>query len=170
MARIFWSSLFVCLSLFSPLRAEVLLPTEPRVRDVPRQNYLGERVGGIALFATTVFRLEDGEIIVLYGFIVGRPNGDSNFFYWNDRLSMDCEGKTVRNEDGSGVGQFLCDRDGRQFLSDSFGVVAEKYMRFRGDISGSFIGVNGQPIEVLMQWQGRERFPDPTPMIEALSR
>ena len=61
----------------------VVLPPEPSRDDIPGVNQLGERVRGVALPTTTVVRWSDGEIMVLYGYIVGRMNGTSDYFYWN---------------------------------------------------------------------------------------
>jgi len=158
------------LAILLPLSAAAspILPSEPSSRDIPSRNYLGERVRGISLYATNVMRLEDGEIVVLYGFIVGQMNGGSNYFLWNDQLNMSCFGKTERMSDGSGLGEYLCQRDGTVILRDSFGIIAEKYMKFRGDVIATYRGRNDGTFLVGLQWQGREQFPDYRPLVAAV--
>ena len=146
----------------------VVLPPEPSRDDIPGVNQLGERVRGVALPTTTVVRWSDGEIMVLFGYIVGRMNGTSDYFYWNKAIGAECHGTTRRARDGSGQGVFSCSRNGTNLLQGDFQVVPEKYMKLRGTIAAAFAENDGGIAEVRIAWQGRSRFPDPRPMIAAL--
>jgi len=152
---------------FTVQAQDVVHPTKPKMRDIPKRNHLGEKVRGIALFTTSVLRMPDGERFLLYGYIVGRPNGSSNYFLWNDKLNMECYGKTVRLKDKSGSGEFVCNRDGSPLMIGDFLVAPEKYMKFKATTTASFFDENGEIIWWVLRWQGRSRFPDPKPLLEA---
>jgi hypothetical protein len=146
----------------------VVLPPEPSRDAIPSVNQLGERVRGIALPTTTVVRWSDGEIMVLYGYIVGRMSGASDYFYWNKATGVECHGITRRAPDGSGQGVFSCSRNGATLLQGDFQVVPETYMKLKGSIAAAFAENDGGVAEVRIAWQGRSRFPDPRPLIAAL--
>lgn len=147
---------------------DIVLPGEPSRAEIPDRTAEGERVRGIALYTTSAVRLGDQEIIVLYGFIVGQMDGGSSYFLWNDRLGVTCQGRTERQSDGSGLGGLSCDRGGAPIFVSDFGVVAEKYGKLRSTVSAVFRGVDGRPVAMVLRWQGRARFPDPQPLVDAL--
>ena len=149
---------------------EVVRPSRPTAAQLPRANHLGERVTGIRLSTTSVIELPGGETVLLYGYIVGKPNGDSNYFLWNDALDLACYGKTERQADGSGLGDLNCDRGDTQVLTGPFLVVAEKYGRLRATVSAVLATSDGRPYRAVLRWHGRDAFPDPEPLLAAFGR
>ena len=165
----FGLAMLAALSVSAPTQAEVVIPSEPRVRDIPKKNAEGKRVRGIAFFATNVMRLGDGETLVLYGFVVGQISGRSNFFFWNDVLDVSCFGTTTPpGADGLARGQNTCSRAGEVFFDQPFAVVEEKYGGWRGNVRADFADARGGRIQVMQRWQGRSQFPDPLAMIAEL--
>jgi hypothetical protein len=159
----FWAVYFTT----SVLALDVINPTKPNIRDIPDRNHLGEKVRGINLSTTSVLRMPNGERFLFYGYIVGRPNGSSNYFLWNDKLNMECFGKTVRQANKSGSGNFSCTQNGAKFMDGDFLVAPNKYMKLKATTTASFLDESGGTIWWILRWQGKRQFPDPTPLLNA---
>ncbi|WP_133489240.1 hypothetical protein [Aliiroseovarius marinus] len=161
---------FLIAALLAPtslFAEDIIFPSEPRLKDLPKANHKGERLGMLALFATSVSRMASGEKIVMHGFITGSPDGTSSFFYWNDKLNMECHGTTERMEDKSGKGDLICTENGKTFISDTLVIPAKKYMRLKGVSTHKNVDTSGRTVWTVIKWQARSKFPDPQPLIDA---
>ncbi|MEX0370402.1 MAG: hypothetical protein AB3N09_07195 [Tateyamaria sp.] len=146
------------LFLAGALAADPLRPTEPSRSDIPKLNFLGERVSGLILPAAAALRFDDGRIIAMLGYIIGQRNGTSNFVYWNQLERMECYGKTVPTDGNVGSGQFVCAEAGQEFMRGPFLVRPEKYKKREGDVKATFEMDDGSQVSVNLAWQ-RRRFP-----------
>ncbi|MEP4195563.1 MAG: hypothetical protein ABJL99_08005 [Aliishimia sp.] len=163
MARTKWKTLgtTLCMALCFPLSAAAnpaLSPAKPTPGDIPKVNYLGERIRGFPLPAAVAFRQPDGEITGLYGYIVGKRDGTSNYAFWNKSVGVECHGKTQSNEEGYRVGEIICTDKDRTFMRGPFVVVPEKYKNLKGDVRATLDTPEGAQIRVNLAWR-MGRFP-----------
>ncbi|MDA5092501.1 hypothetical protein O2N63_00160 [Aliiroseovarius sp. KMU-50] len=164
------SALLLTFSLLLPAdlhASDLMLPREPSKADIPARNYLGERVRGLTFRATSVSRRSDGQMVVMYGFIVGRPSGRANFFYWNDLQGIECHGTTRKDDRGRGVGVNICRQNGRTILRDKVTIPSEKYMHFHGTTKQKNRDLQGRVVWTILRWHLRSGFPNPQPLIDA---
>ncbi|MEP1354122.1 MAG: hypothetical protein ABJX32_07645 [Tateyamaria sp.] len=103
----------------------------------------------------------------MYGFIVGKRNGTSNVFYWNDELGLECEGKTNLRPDRSGAGLILCNEYGAPYLELPIEITAEKYLQTNTIATMKIPQPNGTFFEAAIAWK-RGDFPNPSTVFAAL--
>ncbi|WP_424944752.1 hypothetical protein [Aliiroseovarius crassostreae] len=172
------SALLVCLTLTVPPDRgmasgrdappqEVIIPPKPTRDDIPERNHQGRGNGILTLPTTSVTRLPDGQIAVMFGYITGSPNGRSSFYIWNTPLNLFCQGAVMKSETGSGEGEILCSHDGRLMMRDKMVIPAEVYMRFHGTLQHQNRDLDGNPVWTVLRWRAGRSFPDPAPLIEA---
>jgi len=143
------------------------LPEKPQKSQIPKYNSSGERVKGITLRATGMFLLPNGQILPMYGFIVGQMNGTANVFYWNDKLGVECEGKTTLQSDRSGTGVILCNENGAPYLELPIKVTAEKYLQRNTIATMKIPQENGTVFAAAIAWK-TGRFPNPSTVFAAI--
>ncbi|SPH22517.1 hypothetical protein ASD8599_03261 [Ascidiaceihabitans donghaensis] len=130
-----------------------LPPAKPKPRDIPKTNHLGEDLRGLALPAAMALKLPGGEVIALYGYIVGKRDGSSNYIYWNKAVGAECRGKTALSDGGYGSGEFFCTRQGRDIMRGPFVVVPQKYRKLRGEVKATFDFAGGSQVQVNLAWR-----------------
>lgn len=169
-------ALLVCLALLpgfgfatgpEPLTETVIIPPKPTRDDIPEHNYQGRGNGILTLPTTSVTRLPDGRIAVMFGYITGSPNGRSSFYSWNQTLGLFCQGAVNRSPSGSGVGEILCSHQGQLMMRDKMVIPADVYMRFRGTMRHQNHDFEGNKVWTVLRWRAGRSFPDPEPLIEA---
>jgi hypothetical protein len=157
----FKSFILVALLLLLPGIAaaqDLVLPSEPDPRALARA--IGVPRGNIAMFNTTVVRLDSGTFHVLYGFIFGNMKRDGIIHVANDVDGLVCQGKTTRQPDRSGKGEISCLQNGKLVGISPVDIATGVYGKFNGIDSGVVLDPNGKQIgTVITQWHA-SAFPD----------
>lgn len=178
LAPAFAPALLVCLTLSSTniMAAgletvadpqKVIIPPKPTRGDIPERNHQGRGNGILTLPTTSVTRMPDGQIAVMFGYITGSPNGRSSFYVWNKTLGLFCQGAVSRSPSGSGEGEILCSRQGQLVMRDKMAIPADVYMRLHGTQRQRNRDLNGNPVWTVLRWRAGRSFPAPEPLIEA---
>lgn len=149
---------------------EVVLPGKIAKRDLPATSPDGQRMTGLALPATVAIRLPSREIVVFYGYIVGKsPKAPSWTWTYNDALDMTCWTRMIPRADGSAQGQTTCSAGGAQLSDMPLDVPAGKYGKLKGTLSATTRATDGQRYTYVFRW-ATGRHPDPAPLVKALQK